>query len=153
MRFWPFHKKTIRFFSKADEKVIVAAVKSAEKKTSGEIRIHVESHCYKNPYDRALEVFQALKMHKTKEQNGILFYLAMESNLFSIIGDKGIHEKVGPDFWTSIKDETIHDFKNKNMAMGLEKAILKCGNALQHYFPYQGALDKNELDDDISYGQ
>jgi uncharacterized membrane protein len=151
MRFWPFYKKTTKFFSKTDEKIIVAAIKAAEKKTSGEIRIHVESNCYKNPYDRALEVFQTLKMHQTKEQNGILFYLAMESNLFSLIGDKGIHEKVGSDFWEAIKEETMHDFKNNNIA--LEKAILKCGDALHQYFPYHAAGDKNELDDDISYGQ
>jgi uncharacterized membrane protein len=152
MNIWPFKNKPKAFFSKAEEKVIVAAIKSAEKTTSGEIRLHVESTCHKNPYDRAVELFGELKMYKTKDQNGILFYLAIESNLLAIIGDKGIHEKVGADFWTTIKLETISDFKQKQFAAGLEKAIIKCGNALQNYFPYEKD-DKNELDDTISYGK
>jgi uncharacterized membrane protein len=95
MRFWPFHKKHERFFSKENERIIINAIKSSEKKTSGEIRLHVERTCHKNPMERALEVFQTLKMHETKDNNGILLYLATDSNIFVVIGDKGIHEKVG----------------------------------------------------------
>jgi uncharacterized membrane protein len=152
MNIWPFKNKPKAFFSKAEEKIIVAAIKSAEKMTSGEVRLHVESTCHKNPYDRAVELFGELKMYKTKDQNGILFYLAMESNLLAIIGDKGIHEKVDGDFWEILKNKTITDFKSKRFAEGLEKAVLKCGEALQKHFPYQKD-DKNELDDTISYGK
>jgi uncharacterized membrane protein len=152
MRFWPFNKKQERFFSKDEEKIIITAIKFAEKRTSGEIRLHVESTCHKNPIERALEVFTELKMHKTKAQNGILFYLAMDSSLMAVIGDKGIHDKVGADFWETVKDEAIQDFKQKLFAKGLEKAIIKCGEVLNQYFPYEKD-DKNELEDDISYGQ
>jgi uncharacterized membrane protein len=152
MTIWPFRKKQKPFFSKQEDKQIVAAIKIAEKKTSGEVRLHVESTCHKNPYERAIDVFGELKMYKTKAQNGILFYLAMESNLLAIIGDKGIHEKVGADFWELLKNETLLDFKQKKFADGLEKAILKCGEALHTHFPYEKD-DKNELDDTISYGK
>jgi uncharacterized membrane protein len=152
MKIWPFKSKPKAFFSKAEEKIIISAIKIAEKKTSGEIRLHVESTCHKNPYERAIEIFGELKMYKTKDQNGILFYLAMESNLLSIIGDKGINEKVDGDFWDILKNKTIADFKSKRFAEGLEKSIMKCGEVLQKHFPYQSD-DKNELDDTISYGK
>ena len=138
------------FFSKEEEATIIEAIKVAEKNTSGEIRVHIEDKCKGNSIERAQAVFNQLKMNETVEQNGILFYLAVKSKDFALIGDKGIHEKVGADFWKTVTDTTIQDFKNNLFAAGLSKSIIACGEQLKKYFPYQ-SNDKNELPDEISY--
>ena len=65
-----------KFFTSEQKQQIISAIKEAELNTSGEIRVHIENHCKKEVLDRAATVFAALKMHKTKLRNGILFYLA-----------------------------------------------------------------------------
>ncbi|MBC7862019.1 MAG: TPM domain-containing protein [Bacteroidia bacterium] len=139
------------FFTLEQQEKIVAAIKEAEKNTSGEIRVHVEKKCAYDVRKRAAKVFTKLKMHKTELRNGILFYIATESHTFFLAGDKGIHEKVGQDFWEKVKDKTIAHFKEGKIAEGLAEAILECGDQLKKHFPYNSATDTNELSDEISF--
>jgi uncharacterized membrane protein len=138
------------FFSKEEQQKIVAAIKEAELNTSGEIRVHIENHCKKEALERAAEVFYDLKMNQTAARNGILFYLAAKDHKFAIIGDEGINKNVEHDFWNDIKDEMVAMFKEKKFAEGLIAGILKCGERLKEYFPYQSD-DINELSDEISF--
>lgn len=138
------------FFSKAQEAVIIEAIKTAEKDTSGEIRVHIEPKCEGNEFERALEVFKKLGMYKTKDHTGVLFYVAVESRKLAIVADKGINDKVSPDFWDNIRDGLIQHFKTGNHATGLAEGIIKCGQQLKAFFPYQ-SNDTNELPNNISY--
>ena len=138
------------FFSKEEQQKIVAAIKEAELNTSGEIRVHIENHCKKETLERAAEVFYDLKMNQTAARNGILFYLAVKDHKFAVIGDEGINKKVEHDFWNDIKDQMIFNFKENKFADGLVAGILKCGERLKEYFPYQSD-DVNELSDEISF--
>jgi uncharacterized membrane protein len=138
------------FFSKEEQQKIVAAIKEAELNTSGEIRVHIENHCKKEVLERAAEVFYDLKMNQTAARNGILFYLAVKDHKFAVIGDEGINKKVEHDFWNDIKDQMIFNFKENKFADGLVAGILKCGERLKEYFPYQSD-DVNELSDEISF--
>ena len=79
-----------KLFSKADRDIIIGAIRNAEKKTSGEIQVHIENHCKGDVLDRAAEVFEKLKMHKTAQRNAVLFYLAVLDHKFAILGDAGI---------------------------------------------------------------
>jgi uncharacterized membrane protein len=79
------------FFSAEEQGKLLAAIKEAEKETSGEIRLHVESTCDGEVLDRAAWVFKKLGMEKTAERNGVLFYLAVQDRKFAIIGDAGIN--------------------------------------------------------------
>jgi uncharacterized membrane protein len=99
----------------------------------------------------AKEVFVLLKLHETRLRNGVLFYLALESHKFAILGDAGINEVVAPNFWQEIKDTMRSHFKQGLFTEGLCKGILMAGQELKAHFPYQ-ANDKNELSDDISFG-
>ncbi len=138
------------YISKKEEARIVDAIKTAEKNTSGEIRVHIEKNCPKDDaFDRALDVFQDLEMHKTELQNGVLLYVAIEDHQFVICGDQGINEVVPTGFWESTKDIVISHFKLNNYAQGLIDGVLKAGEELKHHFPYQ-TNDENELSDDIS---
>ena len=139
------------FLTVSEEQQIIEAIKAAEKNTSGEIRVHIEKSTDKPPMERALEVFHFLKMDTTKLKNGVLFYIAVESKQFSIIGDEGINNKVPENFWETEKELIFTHFKRGEFSKGIELAIIEVGKKLKDFFPYQ-SNDTNELSDEISKG-
>jgi uncharacterized membrane protein len=143
--------KVENFLSKDDEAEIVAAIRQAEKETSGEIRVHIERTTTTEPFERAKEVFSLLKMDATKLKNGVLFYLAVEDKAFVVCGDKGIDDVVGEDFWNTTKDVMATFFKNGDFKQGLVAGIKMAGEQLQQYFPCEDD-DSDELDNEISNG-
>lgn len=138
-------------FQKEDRERIIASIHSAEKATSGEIRVHVEPSCKVEPMDRALEVFHHLNMHETKLRNGVLIYLAYDDRKFAILGDAGIHEKVGAHFWEAEKAGMLEHFKKGDLVTGICGAVKAVGDKLSLHFPYQSD-DTNELSNEISFG-
>lgn len=139
-------------FSAAEQERIISAIRLAEQNTSGEIRVHVEPHCpLPDPVQRAIEVFASLGMQETKQQNGVLFYLAYTDRKFAVLGDRGINNRVPADFWESTKALMRPFFARQHYADGLSQGIERAGEQLKQYFPYDGATDINELPDDISF--
>lgn len=137
------------FLSKNDEAEVIAAIQTAEKKTSGEIRVHIE-HTFKGDiWARAMEVFHMLKMDNTKEDNGVLIYVAVDDRQFVIYGDKGINKVVPPDFWETTKEAIVAQFKKGNFKQGLIDGILRAGKELQAHFPWSEG-NENQLSDKIS---
>jgi len=136
------------FFTEEQTNELVKAIQAAEMRSSGEIRIHVESMC-NDPKARAKQVFAELGMDRTEERNGILFYLAIDSKLFAILGDEGINEKVGPDFWNRIRDSVLEEFRGSAYVAGLTAGIRTAGESLATFFPRR-TDDTNELANDIS---
>lgn len=139
-------------FSPQDQEKIKNAIISAEKNTSGEIKVHIESYCKTNPMQRAIQLFNQLELYHTAARNGVLIYLAYKDHKFAILGDEGIHSIVGQDFWDTTKDVMIGYFKNGQYLQGLCEGIEKAGQQLKTNFPYQSD-DKNELSNDISFGE
>lgn len=131
---------------------LVGAIESAEKNTSGEIRVHVESVCKGDPYLRAAYVFSKLGMFNTKERNAVLIYLAVKSRKFAIVGDAGINSRTGAGFWNDIRDGMESSFRAGKFVEGMVAAIDGIGEKLKAYFPY-ASDDVNELSNDISYGE
>lgn len=140
------------FLGKENEKLIASALEKAENQTSGEIRIHIENKCKVDVLDRAAAVFKTLSLHKTKERNGVLFYLSVNDRKFAIIGDVGINKVVPEGFWDSTKELIISHFKKGEFVQGLINGIELAGEHLKQYFPHQKD-DVNELSDEISYGK
>jgi uncharacterized membrane protein len=143
--------KDADFLTKDEEQEIVEAIQMAEKNTSGEIRVHIEKTTSIDTFDRALEVFQLLKMNETQLKNGVLLYLAVADKAFVICGDEGINDVVELDFWDSTKDAMLVHFKQGHFKQGLIDGILKAGEQLKTYFPYEKG-DENELSNEISKG-
>lgn len=139
------------FLTPEQERNLIAAIQEAENNTSGEIRIHIEKETNKPPLERALEVFQFLNMDATVLRNGVLFYIAVESKKFAIIGDEGINSLVPENFWDTEKELMLSYFKKGDFVTGLKLAIIEVGKNLKKYFPYQ-STDINELPDEISKG-
>lgn len=141
------------FLNEDQEKTIIRAIREAETSSSGEIRVHLEAKCKgKDPVERAKEVFAKLKMHETELRNGTIIYVATDDHKIAIWGDVGIHSKVGQGFWDDELDLLTKYFMADDYETGLREAVLKVGEKLREFFPYQGEDDINELSDDISYG-
>ncbi len=130
-------------FDKKEQQIIVDAIAKAELKTSGEIRLHIENFCFGNEIRRAEKIFEKLNMHQTKERNGILIYVAVVNRKIAVVGDEGIHLRVGNQFWQKIVSDLIGKFKENKKVEALAKSIIECGEELGKYFP--GGVNKNEL--------
>ncbi len=141
-----------KFFTKEQKSEIKKAILMAELDTSGEIKVHIENHCDEAVLDRAAYWFGKLKMDKTELRNGVLFYLAVKSKRFAIIGDEGINKEVPENFWDEVKEEMAEQFANQKFAEGLSLGIQKAGKLLKKHFPHQ-TDDINELSDEISFGK
>ncbi len=141
-----------KFFTKQEKEKIVAAIKEAEKQTSGEIRVHLEKKTPAPVLERAQELFYQLGLDKTEQKNGVLIYLAISEKLFAIIGDEGINKVVPAGFWDEIRNKMQERFKDDKFSEGLTEAIQRVGEKLKAYFPYQ-ADDRNECPDEISEGR
>jgi uncharacterized membrane protein len=139
------------FLTQEEEQEIVEAIRVGEKNTSGEIRVHIEKTTALDPYDRALEVFNELKMDETQLKNGVLIYLAVTDRTFVICGDQGINDIVTNTFWDRTKDIMVAHFKNGNFKQGLIDGILRAGEELKKHFPWSED-DTNELSNEISKG-
>lgn len=130
---------------------VVAAIRMAEKQTSGEIKVHIESFCGGDVLPRAAEVFKQLNLEKTDQRNGVLIYLAHSDRKFAVIGDEGINNVVPADFWNTTRDVLQRNFVMNQFVTGLSEGIAIIGDALKVYFPYQSD-DINEISDEISFG-
>lgn len=141
--------KIEEFLSSSEEVEIIEAIQKAEKATSGEIRVHIENEVVDDPISHAEKVFYSLKMENTKDRNGVLIYMAVQSKVFVIYGDKGINDAVPEGFWDGTKDVMQAHFKEKMFKDGIVEGIEKAGEQLKKFFPWT-ADDKNELSDEIS---
>lgn len=148
-----FLKRKQKFFTEEETRLIAEAIRNAEQCTSGEIRVYIERHCrYMDAIDRAKELFAILGMEKTSQRNGVLVYIAIKDHQLAVYGDAGIHEKVGTEFWDKIVREMIRDFNRDNYAEGIAHCVHTIGQSLSSCFPYSRDIDKNELSDEITFG-
>ena len=151
MSIWSSRSKPV--FSAAETEHIIHAIKETEQHTSGEIRVFVESRCkFVDPLERASEIFWTLKMDHTEHRNAVLIYVAAKDHQFAIYADKGIYEKLGTDFWNKEVRAMSEHFAREHFRDALLLVISDVGKALHAHFPYDTRIDKNELPDDIIFG-
>jgi uncharacterized membrane protein len=142
------------FFDEEESRIIVKAIRHAEQRTSGEVRVFVESRCrWVDAIDRAAELFFSLKMDQTEQRNAVLIYIATKDHQLAVFGDEGIHQKVGTPYWNKVVKEMLQSFNQKHFAEGIANCAVQIGEALEKYFPYDKGTDKNELPDDIVFGK
>ena len=153
MNIFPWQKKK-EFFTVEENKQLVEAIQNAERQTSGEVRVFVESKCrFVDAIDRAREVFFSLKMNETELRNATLIYIAVKHRQVAVYGDEGIHQKVGEKYWKEVVEKMLLHFKNQKLADGICQGIHDLGEALKFHFPYNSGTDKNELPDEIVFGR
>ena len=120
-----FKSHADKLLTASDKQLLVQAIQAAEKTTSGELRVYVESSIPKNmdALQRAAEKFAKHKMAATHERNGVLVYVAVKDKKLAIYGDQGIHEKVGDAFWNAQVQDMIAHFKNTHYVKGMVQVI------------------------------
>jgi uncharacterized membrane protein len=153
VKLFPWQKKK-SLLNEEDSRLVVKAIRQAEKSTSGEVRVFVESRCsWVNAIDRAAEIFFSLKMDKTEMRNATLVYVALKDRQLAVFGDAGIHEKVGTEYWNKVVADMLKDFSSEHYGKGIAECVIQIGNALHTYFPFDRDTDKNELPDEIVFGK
>jgi uncharacterized membrane protein len=138
------------FISQLDEESLVAAIAEAESKTSGEIRVFLSHRKPDDAVAAAQRAFDQLGMARTRERNGVLIFVAPKARKFAVIGDAGVHQHCGDEFWTALAAEMSGHFGRAEFTTGILHAIRKAGELLARHFPRQ-PNDVNELPDDIAH--
>lgn len=144
--------RTKEFLSKLEHDRIVDAIREAESKTSGEIRVHIQrGKMTADSLAIAQKKFQQLGMHKTRERNAVLIFVAPRAHKFAVVGDEAIHEKCGEEFWSRVVDGMRVHFRDEKFSRALTEAVHQVGEVLAAHFPRTSA-SSNELPDDIVEG-
>jgi uncharacterized membrane protein len=141
--------RTKQFLSKLEHDQIVAAIRAAESKTSGQIRVYIQrGKLNTDPLISAQKKFRRLRMDKTSERNAVLIFIAPRAHKFAVVGDKAIHEKCGEHFWQRVVTAMHHCFRQDKFTEGIGGAIAVIGDMLGAHFP-RTATSSNELPDEI----
>ncbi|WP_207495509.1 TPM domain-containing protein [Aridibaculum aurantiacum] len=152
MGIFSFGKKR-QFFTPEQQALMVEAIKEAERNTSGEVRVFIESKCeYVNAVDRAQEIFFNLQMEKTQDRNAVLLYMAMDDHQLALFADEGIYQRLGKQYWEEEVRKIISEIKKDHLVEGICTIVTDIGQALKEQFPYDDKGDKNELPDEIIFG-
>ncbi len=137
-----------KFIEHLRQKEIVEAIRAAEKKTSGEIRVFITRKPVEAPVEAAQAQFLRLGMDKTCDRNAVLIFVAPRSHKFAVIGDVGVHTRCGDGFWQQMAAEMTGHFRGQNFNQGLLHAIGRAGELLAQHFPPRPD-DRNELPDEV----
>ena len=144
--------RTHRFVQQLEHDRINRAIKEAEARTSGQIRVFLQRGVFEeDALKRAQQKFVQLGMEKTRERNGILIFVAPRAQKFAVIGDEGVHQKCGDEFWQQLIEKMRAHFLREDFTEALIEAITAAGDLLGQYFPRTGA-SANELPDEIVEG-
>ena len=135
--------------SEGDLEAVAQAVAEAERVTAAEIRVHLDHRCPGAPMSRAILLFERLGMHATAARSGVLIYVAVADRKLAVIGDQGIHERVGDAYWQNVVAAMVVHLRASRPRDGLIEAVREVGEALRSHFPRRGD-DDNELSDDVS---
>ena len=142
--------RTKEFLSKLEHDRIVHAIREAEARTSGEIRVYIQrGKLADDPLAAAQKKFHRLGMHKKSEDNSILIFVAPRAHKFAIVGGKAIHEKCGDKFWQRLVDGMREHFRSEKFSHAIIEAVEEIGKVLAAHFPKTGAA-RSELSDEIT---
>ena len=140
-----------KLIKSVDKGRIEEAICNAERRTSGEICVSVSPFFWGDVEKVAHRAFDRMGMTQTQSRNGVLFFVVPARRKFVVLGDAGIHEKVGQEFWHSVVGTVTEHFRKGEFTDGLVKGIETVGEQLATHFPYDAATDKNELSDDVDF--
>lgn len=141
------------FLTGDEKRAIVDAIRVAEAKTSGEIRVHLDRHAKGGtPVDAARATFDHLGMHATREKNAVLIYLAVHDRIFAVVGDAGFEGKVDAPFWEGVRERMATCFAADKFGEGIATAIREIGERMTTVFPHT-ETDKAHISDEISMGR
>jgi uncharacterized membrane protein len=141
--------RTREFLNKLEHDRVIQAIQEAESKTSGEIRVLIQRGKLKSdPLVAAQRKFHRLGMHKTRERNAVLIFVAPRVHKLAVVGDNAVHEKCGDEFWQRVVERMRTHFQNEKFSDALVEAVKAIGTVLESHFP-KTSDDTNELPNDV----
>lgn len=142
--------RTYRFLQRLDHKRITQAIKKAEGRTSGQIRVFVQRGDFEDDaLLRAQRKFIHLGMHKTRDRNAVLIFVAPRARKYAVVGDVGVHEKCGHEFWQKLVAAMRAHFQKQEFDRAIVHGINEVGKLLTAHFP-RTADTINELPDEVA---
>lgn len=139
-------------FPRATLDAIEAAVTASEARHSGEIRFAVEAALdvralrrHETPRSRAREVFDELRVWKTREHNGVLIYVLLAERIVEIVADHGLEGHVSEAEWRGACAAIETEFGAGRWREGALLGIDAVTALLVREFPRTGAADRDEL--------
>jgi uncharacterized membrane protein len=141
------------FARRVDADKVKAAIQAAERQTSGEIVVSVSRWFYGSVQKAAEMTFTRLGIERTQERNGVLVFVVPARRQFVLLGDAGIHARVGQAFWDSAAEAIARRFREGDVTGALVEGIERIGAQLATHFPHQGERDLNELPDELDFGR
>ena len=134
-----------------DVERVQRAIADAETLTSGQIRVSVAPFFWGNVRRAAERAFVRLGMTLTRHRNGVLFFIVPSRRSFVVLGDAGIHARLGDERWDRIVREMEPFFRQKEFTAGVLFGIENVGRLLAEHFPPDEA-GGNELPDAVDVG-
>jgi uncharacterized membrane protein len=92
-----------------------------------------------------------LAIARTKQRNGVLFFVVPSRRKFVVLGDSGIHEKVGQEFWSRVADKVARRFREGDFTGGLTRGIEEVGEQLATHFPFDESTDVDEVSNELDF--
>src|SRR5436305_11446023 len=128
--------RTREFLSKLEHHQIIEAIRQAESKSSGEIRVLIQrGKLNSDPFVAARKKFRRLGMHKTRERNAVMIFVAPRAHKFAVIGDKATHEKCGDELWQRVVERMRAHFQTEKFSAAVVEAVQEIGSVLAKHFP------------------
>ena len=137
-----------KFIKRIHHDDIVAAIREAERKTSGEIRVFISHKSVEDPIATAQAEFMRLGMEKTRHRDAVLIFVAPRDHKFAVIGDAGVHSKCGDAFWRELAQAMTDYFRKSEFTKGIIHGVKKAGELLAEHFP-RHPDDRNQLSDQV----
>ena len=141
-----------KFRGLVDAQAVKAAIQEAERATTGEIRVSVATFFWGSVRKAAERAFDRLGMARTAHRNGVLIFVVPSRKKFVVLGDSGIHEKVGQEFWEGVAAAMSERFRKGDFTGGLVHGVEEAGRQLALHFPAEGLPNPDELPDDVDFG-
>lgn len=144
--------RTHNFLRRLDHRRITQAIKKAEGRSSGQIRVFIQRGKFDDDaLPRAERKFVQLGMQKTQHRNAVLVFVAPRAHKYAVVGDVGVHEKCGEEFWRKLVNDMRAHFKNEDFNRAIVLGISEVGKLLACHFP-RTRDTINELPDEIVQG-
>src|SRR5438874_13751275 len=144
--------RTHRFLQRLDHTRITQAIRKAEGRSSGQIRGFIQRGIFEDDaLPRAQRKFLQLGMQKTRDRNAVLIFVAPRARKYAVVGDVGVHEKCGREFWQKVVAAMRTHFQKEEFDRAISYAINEVGKVLAAHFP-RTADTINELPDEVAQG-
>ena len=124
-----------KFAKQLPHDTVVDAIRQAEVKTTGQIRVFISHRKTEDAVADAQKEFAHLGLGGSPEKNSVLIFVSPRSHKFAVIGDEGVHARCGDAFWQELARAMSEYFRKSQFKEGLIHGVERAGQLLAEHFP------------------